>query len=274
MLPPILERRRIVLAGGALALLACRPGRSIAAADALQLVQQVHDRPAGRDVTTVSRMELTDRAGTRRVRELITYRVEQAKGEYASLARFLAPADIAGTGLLSLDRADGSSEQWLYLPAMDRVRRVASDRKGGRFVGSDLYFEDLQTRKPEADNHRLLGGETLDGVAGEVVDGVPVDPTRSVYRRRQLWIDPQTALVMRIDFFEKDDSKASKRWLLTTRQRVQGYWAPIDSRTLDLATGNETRLVAQTIKFDRKLPARLFTSRALSDESIEAGFRP
>ncbi len=75
---------------------------------------------------------------------------------------------------------------------------------------------------------------------------------------------------MRIDFFEKDGSKASKRWLLTTRQRVQGYWAPIDSRTLDLATGNETRLVAQTIKFDRKLPARLFTSRALSDESIEA----
>lgn len=269
MLTTILDRFLRVSALAALLL-----ASSAWASDALQLVQQVHDRPAGRDVTTVSRMELIDKAGGRRTRELVIYRQEQAKGEYLSLARFLSPADIAGTGLLSVDRADGSSEQWLYLPAMDRVRRVASDRKGGRFVGSDLYFEDLQTRKPESDNHRLVGRETLDGVACEIVESVPVDAGNSVYRRRQLWIDPQTAMVMRIDYFEKDDSRPSKRWTLLSRQKVQGYWAATDSKTVDLTSGNETRMVAQTIKFDRKLPSRLFTSRALSDESIEAGYRP
>lgn len=244
------------------------------ASDALHLVQKVHDRPVGRDVTTVSRMELTDKAGTRRTRELVTYRMEATKGEATSLARFLAPADIAGTGLLSVDKADGSSEQWLYLPAMDRVRRVASDRKGGRFVGSDLYFEDLQTRKPESDTHSIVGKETLDGVACEVVESVPADPGNSVYRRRLLWIDPQLALVMRIDYFEKDDARPSKRWVLLAKQRIQGYWVPTDSKTTDLASGNETRMVAQTIKFDRRLPSKLFSSRALSDESIEAGYRP
>lgn len=242
--------------------------------DALALVQQVHDRPAGRDVTTVSRMELTDRGGAKRSRELVTYRMESSPGEFQSLVRFLSPADIAGTGLLSLDKADGSSEQWLYLPAMDRVRRVASDRKGGRFVGSDLYFEDLQTRKPASDKHRLVGREALDGVNCEIVESVPVDPTSSVYKRRLTWIDPTLALVMRVDYFERDEAKPSKRWLLLAKQRVQGYWAVTDSKTIDLGSGNETRLLVQTLKFDRKLPARLFSSRTLSDEALESSYRP
>ena len=247
---------------------------SASANEALQLVQQVHDRPSGRDVTIVSRMELTDRNGARRSRELVTYRTEAAKGEFHSLARFLSPADIAGTGLLSLDKADGSSEQWLYLPALDRVRRVASDRKGGRFVGSDLYFEDLQTRKPDSDMHRSLGREALEGVSCEIIESVPADPANSVYKRRLLWIDPALALVMRIDYFEKDETKPSKRWVLLAKQRIQGYWAVVDSKSIDLVSGHETRLVVLVTKFDRKLPSKLFTSRALSDETIEAGYRP
>lgn len=247
---------------------------SATADDAMRIMQQVHDRPVGRDVTTVSRMELTDRAGSKRQRELVTYRMERRKGEFVSLARFLAPTDIAGTGLLSVDKADGSSEQWLYLPAMDRVRRVASDRKGGRFVGSELYFEDLQTRAPASDNHRMLGKQTLDGVTCEVIESVPIDPDNSVYRKRQLWVDPQTALVHRVDYFEKDDAQPSKRWTLLSRQRIQGYWAVTDSKTVDLVSGNETRMLSPTIKFDRKLPARLFSTQALSDESIETTHRP
>lgn len=242
--------------------------------DALRIMQQVHDRPVGRDVTTVSRMELTDRAGSKRQRELVTYRMERSKGEFVSLARFLAPADIAGTGLLSVDKADGSSEQWLFLPAMDRVRRVASDRKGGRFVGSELYFEDLQTRKPASDNHRFIGKEALDGVACEVIESIPTEPGSSVYRKRHLWVDTQTSLVHRVDYFEKDDAQPSKRWTLLSRQRIQGYWAVTDSKTIDLVSGNETRMLSQTIKFDRKLPPRLFSTQALSDESIEATHRP
>ncbi len=245
-----------------------------AADDALRLVQQVYDRPAGRDTTVLSRMELLARGGASRIRELVTYRQERSKGEFQSLARFLAPDDIAGTGLLSIDKADGSSEQWLYLPAMDRVRRVASDRKGGRFVGSDIYFEDLQTRRPASDTHRIVGREALDGVACEVIESIPTEADNSVYKRRRLWIDPQLALVMRVDFFERDEATPSKRWQVLAKQRIQGYWTITDSKTTDLSSGHETRLVALNVKYDRKLPAKLFSSQALADESIEASYRP
>ena len=267
--PFSLFRRRLTL----VALLSVATA-SPASEDALRLVQQVYDRPAGRDTTVISRMELQARGGASRVRELVTYRQERAKGEYQSLARFLAPDDIAGTGLLSYDKADGSSEQWLYLPAMDRVRRVASDRKGGRFVGSDIYFEDLQTRRPNSDSHRIVGRETLDGISCEVIDSIPTDPSNSVYKRRRLWIDPQLALVMRVDFFERDEAAPSKRWQMLAKQRIQGYWTITDSKSTDLTSGHETRLVAVSVKYDRKLPMKLFSTQALSDESIESSYRP
>jgi hypothetical protein len=244
------------------------------ASDALKLAQAMHDRPNGRDLTTVSRMELVDKGRAPRVRELVTYRLERGKGEYANLVRFLGPKDIAGTGLLSVDKADGSNEQWLYLPALDRVRRVAGDRKGGRFVGSDIYYEDLQVRLPDTDRHRLLGKETVGGVACDILESVPADAGSSVYRKRVSWVDPQTLLVMRTDYFEKDDAVPSKRWLLLAKKQTQGFWTVTDSKITDLQTGHETRMIVESIQYDRKLPSKLFSTQALSDESVESAHRP
>ena len=242
--------------------------------EAEQLAQAMFDRPAGRDLTTYTRMELIAKGRPPRVRELVVYRQTRGRGESATLMRFVEPPDIAGTGLLSIDKADGSNEQSLYLPELDRVRRVSGDRKGGRFVGSDLYFEDLQARQPVKDQHRLLGKETVDGVVCEVLESTPQDPADSVYRKRISWIDPQTLLAHRVDYFERDDATPSKRWLQLARKRVQGYWTVTDSRVIDLASGHETRMIVEEVLFDRKLPARLFTARALADENVEAEFRP
>ena len=250
------------------------PATSAFADAGLELAQAVYDRPNGRDLTTLSRMELTEKGRAPRIREFVTYRLERGRGETANLVRFLEPKDVAGTGLLSLDKADGSNEQWLYLPGLDRVRRIAGDRKGGRFVGSDLYYEDLQERKPAKDQHRLIGKETINGVACDVLESVPLDAASSVYRKRVAWVDPQTAMVQRIDYFEKDDATPSKRWVLLAKKRVQGYWTVIDSKITDLISGHETRLRVDTTIYDRKLPAKLFSSQALADENLESEYRP
>jgi hypothetical protein len=242
--------------------------------EASDLAQQVYDRPNGRDLTTLGRMVLTEKGHAPRIRELVTYRLDKSGGETANLIRFLDPEDIAGTGLLSIDKADGSTDQWLYLPALDRVRRISSDRKGGRFVGSDLYFEDLQERKPSEDRHRLLGKQTENGTLCDVIESTPLDPKDSVYRKRISWIDPATAIALRVDYFEKDANSPSKRWLLRSKKRNQNYWTLTDSRMIDLASGHETRMVVDTAVYDQKLPAKLFTSQALADESLESEYRP
>jgi len=242
--------------------------------EASDLAKRVHERPNGSDMVTLGRMVLTEKGHAPRIRELVTYRLDKSNSETANLIRFLDPEDIAGTGLLSIDQANGNTDQWLYLPALDRVRRISSDRKGGRFVGSDLYFEDLQERKPSEDRHRLLGKQTENGILCDVLESVPVDADNSVYRKRLLWVDPATAIVQRIDYFEKDLNTPSKRWLLRGKKRNQGFWTLTDSRIIDLSSGHETRMVIDSALYNQKLPAKLFTSQALADESLESEYRP
>lgn len=241
--------------------------------DAMALARRVHERPAGRDLSTLSRMELTQRGRPPRVRELATYRQDRGSGEIANLLRFLRPEDIAGTGLLSLEKADGSTDQWLYLPELDRVRRIAGDRKGGRFVGSDLFFEDLQERKPALDTHRIVGREVVAGVPCQVLESVPREADSSVYLRRLSWVDPESAMVLRVDYFGRAGDTPTKRWEVAQRQAIQGYMTVTDSRMSDLASGHETRMIVSKAVYDRRLPARLFHSRGLADEQIEAEFR-
>jgi hypothetical protein len=239
-----------------------------------ELAQRVYDRPDGADSAATITMTLTERGREPRLRRLVTYRLDKGAGSLATLIRFLEPGDVSGTGLLTVDPAAGESDQWLYLPALQRVRRISGDRKGGRFVGSDYYFEDLRDRKVAQDSHRITGQESVGGVRCEVLESVPVDAGNSVYRKRVSCIDPARLLPMRIDLFEKSLDAPSKRWTLNRAEKVQGYWTVMDSTMTDLETGHETRLAVERILYDRGLPDELFSTRFLEDETREARHRP
>ena len=242
--------------------------------DGAKLAQRVYDRPDGKDSTSVVTMSLTEEGKPARTRGMLVFRASAADSQVSTLIRFTDPADIQGTGLLTIDGADGVSNQWIFLPAMQRVRRVDSNRKGGRFVNSDYFFEDLRDRKPTMDTHKLLGRERLGEADTDMLESVPVDASNSVYVRRVSWIDPKSLLPLRIDFFERSADQPSKRLLVVKREQVQGYWTVMDSTLTDLASGHQTRLTVGRVLYDRNLPESLFTSRALAEERMEKEFRP
>ena len=130
----------------------------------MELARKVYDRPKGKDVSSVVKMVLTGKGSTQRERELVLFSVDKGGSERWSLMRFSLPTDVEGTGLLTMDHPGDASEQWLYLPALDRVRRISSSRKGGRFVGSDFFYEDLRDREPDMDTHTIAGGEKVGGL--------------------------------------------------------------------------------------------------------------
>ena len=239
-----------------------------------ELAQRVYDRPLGADMTNRGSMILAEAGRSQRVRELLTYRKDHGDGNIATLIRFTAPGDIADTGLLTLDHADGASDQWVYLPALGNSRRIPSARRGGRFVGSDLLFEDLQDRKVELDVHRWLGYETHEGVETEVLESIPVDPANSVYGRRVSWVHPEIAVPLRMDFYRPGAEQPFKRFTVQRLERIQGYWTETDSVMQDLESGHQTRLVSEVTVYDRDLPDALFSVRALEDPSIERAYRP
>lgn len=238
------------------------------------LAEKRYNRSNGRDSSSIGQMILTEKGHSPRTRELVIYRMDKSRTETAGLIRFLEPEDIAGTGLLTLDKPGSDADQWLYLPALDKVRRISGSRKGGRFVGSDLYYEDLQERHPDKDEHRILGKETINGVACDILESIPLDEDNSAYNKRIAWIDPKTLLPMRIDFFEKNPDTPSKRLALIRKEKIQGYWTVMESRMTDLKSGHETQLILNVVQYDRKLPASLFTTQTLADENQEAEYRP
>jgi hypothetical protein len=238
------------------------------------IAQAVYDRPTGTDTTNRGRMILTEAGRSPRIRELLTFRKNHGDGNIATLIRFTAPGDIANTGLLTLDHEDETTDQWVYLPALGQSRRIPSARKGGRFVGSDLLFEDLQDRKVHLDDHRFLGVETHEGVETEVLESVPVDPANSVYGKRVSWVHPELSIPLRIDFFRPGADEPYKRFTLERVELIQGYWTETDSVVEDLESGHQTRLVSDVTVHDRGLPDTLFSQRALEDPSLERAYLP
>jgi hypothetical protein len=241
---------------------------------ARKLAQAVYDRPHGRDVSSRATMVLVDPGHAPRIRQMYVYRRDEGKGRTESLIRFVAPPDIAGTGLLTIDYPGDKTDQWIYLPALDRARRIASSRKGGRFVGSDIFYEDLRDREVSMDHHRLLRKEKYQGVECDVLESVPVNPDNSVYSKRVSWVYPATLIPLRVDFYERGSDKPVKRSTVQRIEKIQGYWTIMDSTMTDLRTGHQTRIKVDAIVYDRSLPAQLFSRKILADPAREIPFRP
>ena len=234
-----------------------------------ELAQAVYDRPDGRNAYSRGLMVLIEKGHKPRVRKMYTFREDRENGDIASLIRFEKPADIKNTGLLTIDYdSDKDTDQWIYLPAIKKARRIASSRKGGHFVGSDILYEDLRDRKVSADNHRLLGDENVNGVKTLKLESIPVDPENSVYTKKISWVHPESLVALRIDFYQ-GGSKPSKRTLVKKLEKKQGFWTIMNSVVIDLRTQHETHLRMDDIVYDQKIPSELFSLRYLEDPQRE-----
>ncbi len=130
-----------------------------------------------------------------------------AAGDY-SLIVFDTPADVKGTAVLSHAKVGDEDDQWLYLPAVKRVKRISSSNRTGSFVGSEFSFEDLTGNEGRKYSWKLLGVETCSNQSGAAqcftVEAAPKDAS-SAYSRRVLHIDTVEMRVASIDFYDRKD---------------------------------------------------------------------
>lgn len=238
------------------------------------LMAAVFEQATGAQLAAFQRMELSEPGRESRVRELHVFRRGPGAGPAASLIRFTAPGNIAGTGLLSIGDSMSGIDQWVYLPAHGRVRRIPAGRQGGRFAGSDFAYEDLRDRPVDLDQHRWLGEDWLDGEQLQRVESRPIEAASSSYAKRVLWIDAQRALPMRIDFYRGRDSEPFKRFQVLATERVGDLLLISDSVMMDLASGHQTRLRQLCLEQRDELPDYLFSVRALEDPGLDRPFRP
>lgn len=240
----------------------------LASDEGMELATKVYNRPAGKDARSEVTMILMGGKRKQRIRKLISYKLDKGGGERWNVMRFTAPADVENTALLTKDHPGDDSDQWIYLPALDRVRIISSKRKGGKFVGSDFTYEDLRDREPDMDTHTIEGTEKIGGVECVKLVSIPVDPDNSIYTKRISWIHESSLTPLQVDLFQKNKSKPVKRLKAKKLKKIQGIWTILQSTMYDLKKGNITRLATGKVEYDIGISEDFFSQRGLSDSSL------
>ncbi|NIA20049.1 MAG: outer membrane lipoprotein-sorting protein [Xanthomonadaceae bacterium] len=240
------------------------PTSSLSAAESLT-VDQIVKRAnlaayyAGKDGRATVKMVITDAQGRERRRKFTILRYDlKDGGEQDFYVYFKEPADVRKMVYLVHKHPGKDDDRWLYLPALDLVKRIAASDKRTSFVGSNFVYEDVSGRGINEDSHKLL--ETNDQYY--VLNNIPKDPKSVEFSSYKIWIDRQTFMPMKAEYLDREGQLYRVVEALEVKN-IQGYPTVIRSRVKDLASGGQTVSEFSRITYDIGLKERIFTERYL-----------
>jgi hypothetical protein len=159
---------------------------------------------AGDDAKGMLRMELIDRKGNTRQRVLTMLRRNHENSEEQKyFMYFHEPSDVRRLTFMIWKYPERDDDRWIYVPAVDLIRRIAAEDKYSSFVGSDFSYEDVSGRDLSEDMHSLLDDETLDDRNVFVIESIPLAP--AAFTRRVSWIDKEHFLPLKIEYYDAQD---------------------------------------------------------------------
>ncbi len=204
-----------------------------------EIMERVDARDDGDHAVQDMEMILIDKRGNRRVRKIRSYRRDWGEDTH-SIMFFLTPADVKDTGFLTFDydEVDKDDDQWLYLPALKKTKRIASSDKSGSFMGSDFTYADMTTRELDHYDYTLLKEAEVGGVAVWIVEAIPNNEDEI----------EETGYTKSIFFVRKDNDVVlrTKNWVKKGK-----------------ATLHKTVIKASNVRFNQNLAESRFTVRQL-----------
>ncbi len=207
-------------------------------------------------------MVLRNKQGEESTRKLRINSLEVIGDGDKSLSVFDSPKDIKGTAFLSYTHALTPDDQWLYLPALKRVKRIASANKSGPFVGSEFAYEDLTSQEVEKYTYKWLRDEDLDGRPAFVVEAYPAYEN-SGYTRQIVWIDKDMYQAVKIEFFDRKNAQLKTLLSSEYQQYLDQFWRPGRMHMVNHQTGKSTELVWSNYEFKTGLNDRDFDRNTL-----------
>ena len=173
-----------------------------------------------------------------------------------------SPPDVRGTALLTYTHIGEPDDQWLYLPALKRVKRISSANKSGSFLGSEFAYEDLASQEVAKYTHRYLRDEPCGELQCFVIERVPVYK-HSGYTRQLTWIDHDEYRFWRVDFYDRKNDLLKTLTFSDYRQYLDQYWRALILDMHNHQTGKSTRLSYSDLRFRVGLTEADFTRNAL-----------
>lgn len=214
------------------------------------------------DSESKSTMVLRNAQGAESKRELRVLNLEVENDGDKGLTIFDEPKDVRGTAFLNHSHVGKPDDQWLYLPAVKRVKRIASRNKSGPFMGSEFAYEDLSSFELEKFKFTYLRDETVMGLPAFVVEQIPTDEF-SGYSKSIAWIDQKDYKVLQVEFYDKKNSLLKTLQMHDYQLYLEKFWRPMKMTMVNHQTGKSTDLVVHEILFGKGRTAADFDTNAL-----------
>jgi len=207
-------------------------------------------------------MILKNQHGETSTRQMRIKSMEQQNDGDKSLTVFESPNDVKGTAFLSFSHPTADDEQWLYLPALKRVKRISSRNKTGSFMGSEFSFEDLTSFEIEKYDYKYIKDETINGLDSFVVENYPKDKY-SGYKRRVVWLDKDEYRIQKIDFYDRKNTLLKTLTMNDYQQYVDKFWRASTLEMVNHQSGKSTVLTWKNYVFQSGLNEKDFNKNAL-----------
>ena len=216
---------------------------------------------AGDDMRAKVLMELINKEGRKRVRALTILRKDYEEGgNQKYFMYFNKPSDIKGTTFMVYKYPDRDDDRWLFIPAINLVKRIAANDKYSSFVGSDFTYEDISGRKPEEDTHTLLRKEKLNDKNCFVIESIPKET--SVYTKRISWIEEANFLPLKEEFYDKQN-ELYREFEAKEAKDIDGILTITKRVMKNVKTGHRTEVTFQEVEYNLGIEDNIFSERYL-----------
>lgn len=227
-----------------------------------QIIENVYYRPTGDDATSDLTMTLINSRGDERVREIQQFSKDYGKEE-KSIMFFLSPADVRNTSFMnwSYDEEGKDDDQWIYLPALKKVKRISSDSKSDYFMGSDFTYDDLGDRHPSEDTHKLLREEKINGEDCYVVESIPKEEDY-MYSKTVTWVSKDKWIGLKKEFYDEDGDHL-KNLTVEKYDKIDGFWVILHSEMHNIQKDHKTIMKLKNVKLNTGIDDGMFTERMM-----------
>jgi outer membrane lipoprotein-sorting protein len=206
-------------------------------------------------------MTLIDKNGSKKIRKLVMMSKDGKEGTN-SFIEFLEPADVKGTKFLTIAHKKTDDEQRLFLPALKKTRQISGSNKNGKFVGSDLFYYDMEDRAFEDMNYKFVKEEKYNGMDCNVIEATAVS-TDSPYSRSLMWINKADNFAYKIECYDKKDDTLWKVIAMVEVKTIDGVMMPSKTVIDNKKDGTKTLMQMDNIKLNTGIKDDVFSIQNL-----------
>lgn len=234
-----------------------------AAPDARTVMEGVYQQDKSHDMTLKANLEIFGKDGKGQKKKFVLKRLG-GLGDSKTLLMFTDPTEIKGVTLLSVTRKGAPDQQWLYTPAIQRVRSIAPRERTEPFAGSDFTYEDIAERVLDDFSYKMLSdGEDMQGHKTYKIEAIPVAADRSQYKYVYVWVGQDVPVILAAEMYDQSGKKI-REFHATGLKKVNGITGARHQEMISPVEGTRTVLTIDDAQFNTGLDEKLFTPEAMA----------